>query len=129
MLFSILLYSDYCIDSTGPFHQRISYWSSVLQQNRTTEMERNKERFQFLKWVNSAFENVTVIPPGTGVMHRVNLEYLVRIFITFAIEKQTLSMWYQSASAIVLSVAIYCYTECLGIFLLQGSYSQCFFYS
>ena len=63
--------------STGPFHQRISYWSSALQQNRTTEMERNKERFQFLKWVNSAFENVTVIPPGTGVMHRVNLEYLV----------------------------------------------------
>ena len=48
-----------------------------MQQNRTTEMERNKERFQFLKWVNSAFENVTVIPPGTGVMHRVNLEYLV----------------------------------------------------
>ena len=63
---------------TGPFHQRMSHWSGVLQQNRTTEMDRNKERFQFLKWVNSAFKNVTVIPPGTGVMHRVNLEYLVR---------------------------------------------------
>ena len=55
----------------------MSHWSGVLQQNRTTEMDRNKERFQFLKWVDSAFKNVTVIPPGTGVMHRVNLEYLV----------------------------------------------------
>jgi len=43
-------------------------------------MDRNKERFQFLKWVDSAFPNVTVIPPGTGVMHRVNLEYLVNLF-------------------------------------------------
>lgn len=62
-----------------PFHQRISHWSTFLRQNRSSEMERNQERFQFLKWVDSAFQKVTVIPPGTGVMHKVNLEYLARV--------------------------------------------------
>ena len=66
-------------DEVCPFHQRLSYWSETLQKNRHSEMEKNCERFQFLKWVDSSFDNITVIPPGTGVMHQVNLEYLARI--------------------------------------------------
>ena len=66
-------------DEVCPFHQRMSYWAETLQKNRRSEMEKNDERFQFLKWVDSTFENVTVVPPGTGVMHQVNLEYLSRV--------------------------------------------------
>ena len=66
-------------DEVCPFHQRMSYWSETLQKNRRSEMQKNDERFQFLKWVDSTFENVTVVPPGTGVMHQVNLEYLSRL--------------------------------------------------
>ena len=45
-------------------------------------MSKNEERFQFLKWVDKAFKNITVIPPGTGVLHQVNLEYLARVVAT-----------------------------------------------
>lgn len=66
-------------DEICPFHQRISYWSETLQKNRHSEMQKNDERFQFLKYVDASFDNITVIPPGTGVMHQVNLEYLARV--------------------------------------------------
>jgi aconitate hydratase len=62
-----------------PFHHRMSYWADLLHKNQDQEFQRNAERFGFLKWVNGAFKNITVIPPGTGVMHQVNLEYLARI--------------------------------------------------
>ncbi len=62
-----------------PFHHRISYWSDELRRSEETEFRRNEERFAFLKWVDMAFKNITVIPPGTGVMHQVNLEYLARV--------------------------------------------------
>ena len=66
-------------DEICPFHQRISYWSDMLNKNQEAEFGRNRERFSFLKWVDKAFDNITVIPPGTGVMHQVNLEYLARV--------------------------------------------------
>jgi len=66
-------------DEICPFHQRMSYWSDMLSKNQESEFGRNKERFCFLKWVDKAFGNITVIPPGTGVMHQVNLEYLARV--------------------------------------------------
>jgi aconitate hydratase len=44
--------------------------------NTNLEMERNKERYVFLKWGQKAFENFRVVPPGTGICHQVNLEYL-----------------------------------------------------
>ena len=66
-------------DEVCPFHMRMSYWAETLQKNRVSEMQKNCERFQFLKYVNASFPNITVIPPGTGVMHQVNLEYLARI--------------------------------------------------
>ena len=42
-------------------------------------MERNKERYQFLRWAQTAFDNLRVVPPGTGICHQVNLEYLGKV--------------------------------------------------
>ena len=50
----------------------------AFQMNVDREYERNMERYQFLKWGQSAFENFRVVPPGTGICHQVNLEYLGR---------------------------------------------------
>ena len=48
----------------------------ALQQNMAREFERNRERYQFMKWGMQAFENFRVIPPGVGIVHQVNLEHL-----------------------------------------------------
>ena len=47
-----------------------------FEKNVEREYERNKERYQFLKWGQGAFDNFRVVPPGTGICHQVNLEYL-----------------------------------------------------
>ena len=51
----------------------------ALQQNEELEFVRNRERFEFLKWGQKAFENLLIVPPGSGIVHQVNLEYLARI--------------------------------------------------
>ncbi len=48
----------------------------AFRQNVAKEFERNKERYQFLRWGQQAFNNFRVVPPGTGIVHQVNLEYL-----------------------------------------------------
>jgi aconitate hydratase len=48
----------------------------ALQQNVDREFERNGERYRFLRWGQEAFDNFRVVPPGTGICHQVNLEYL-----------------------------------------------------
>ncbi len=50
--------------------------------NVKLEMERNGERYEFLKWGSKAFDNFRVVPPGTGICHQVNLEYLARVVWT-----------------------------------------------
>ncbi|MGM0524655.1 MAG: aconitate hydratase AcnA [Pseudomonadota bacterium] len=50
--------------------------AEAFKQNVRMEMDRNKERYEFLKWGQGAFENFRVVPPGTGICHQVNLEYL-----------------------------------------------------
>uniref|UniRef100_A0A4W3J2B0 aconitate hydratase n=1 Tax=Callorhinchus milii TaxID=7868 RepID=A0A4W3J2B0_CALMI len=50
-----------------------------LQKNEEIEFERNKERFEFLKWGSKGFQNMRIIPPGSGIIHQVNLEYLARV--------------------------------------------------
>ncbi|KFO19757.1 Cytoplasmic aconitate hydratase [Fukomys damarensis] len=50
-----------------------------LQRNQDLEFERNRERFEFLKWGSQAFRNMRIIPPGSGIIHQVNLEYLARV--------------------------------------------------
>ena len=46
--------------------------------NVELEMERNQERYRFLRWGQTAFDNFSVVPPGTGICHQVNLEYLAK---------------------------------------------------
>lgn len=52
--------------------------SGAFEQNVDIEMQRNGERYAFLRWGQSAFDNFSVVPPGTGICHQVNLEYLGR---------------------------------------------------
>ncbi len=53
--------------------------AAALQFNAEREFERNRERYEFLKWGQQAFDNFTVVPPATGIIHQVNLEYLARV--------------------------------------------------
>nr|XP_023013723.1 cytoplasmic aconitate hydratase-like [Leptinotarsa decemlineata] len=54
----------------------------ALRKNEDMEFERNRERFTFLKWGAKAFDNMLIIPPGSGIIHQVNLEYLARVVFT-----------------------------------------------
>lgn len=47
--------------------------------NESLEFSRNRERFQFLKWGSKAFDNFKIVPPGSGIVHQVNLEYLAPV--------------------------------------------------
>ena len=51
----------------------------AFEQNKDIEYQRNRERYQFLRWGQSAFENFRVVPPGTGIVHQVNIEHLARV--------------------------------------------------
>lgn len=51
----------------------------ALQKNQDLEFERNRERFVFLKWGAAALKNMLIVPPGSGIVHQVNLEYLARV--------------------------------------------------
>ena len=57
---------------------QVDYFGSVeaLRKNIHLEYERNKERYQFLKWGEKAFKNLRIIPPASGIIHQINLEYL-----------------------------------------------------
>ena len=50
-----------------------------FSQNTDIEYERNQERYRFLRWGQSAFDEFKVVPPGTGIVHQVNIEYLARV--------------------------------------------------
>jgi aconitate hydratase len=54
----------------------------ALQANLKREFERNQERYQFLRWGQQALDNFRVIPPATGIVHQVNLEYLAKVVLT-----------------------------------------------
>jgi len=55
---------------------------NALQRNVEIEYERNGERYQFLRWGQTAFDDFKVVPPGTGIVHQVNIEYLARVTFT-----------------------------------------------
>ncbi|ODM91228.1 Cytoplasmic aconitate hydratase [Orchesella cincta] len=59
-----------------------------LWRNEDMEFQRNHERFAFLKWGAKAFENMLIVPPGNGIVHQVNLEYLARVVFTKSPEKE-----------------------------------------
>lgn len=53
--------------------------SAALKQNAELEFQRNRERYEFLRWGQGAFENFSVVPPASGICHQVNLEYLGKV--------------------------------------------------
>ncbi|HVY22549.1 MAG TPA: aconitase family protein, partial [Steroidobacteraceae bacterium] len=53
--------------------------ANSLQENTAIEFSRNAERYAFLRWGQTAFENFKVVPPNTGIVHQVNIEYLARV--------------------------------------------------
>lgn len=61
----------------------------AFSQNTSLEYQRNLERYAFLRWGQEAFENFKVVPPGTGIVHQVNLEYLARVIFAKEQNQQT----------------------------------------
>jgi aconitate hydratase len=56
--------------------------SESLQRNAELEFRRNRERYEFLRWGKEAFDKFRVVPPATGIVHQVNLEYLAKVVLT-----------------------------------------------
>ena len=55
--------------------------SSALERNAEIEFQRNRERYEFLRWGQRAFQNFRVVPPATGIVHQVNLEFLAKVVL------------------------------------------------
>jgi aconitate hydratase len=69
----------------------VSGTADALEQNVRIEFERNGERYAFLRWGQEAFENFRVVPPGAGICHQVNLEYLAQVVWTAEVGGATLA--------------------------------------
>ena len=63
----------------------------AFKKNVEIEMQRNGERYQFLRWGQNAFDDFKVVPPGTGICHQVNIEYLARVTFTRDADGKTLA--------------------------------------
>ncbi|GGF32874.1 aconitate hydratase [Marmoricola endophyticus] len=61
----------------------------AFERNVEIEYERNKERYQFLRWGQGAFSDFKVVPPGTGIVHQVNIEHLARVAFTREVDGET----------------------------------------
>ncbi len=63
---------------------QVDFFATIqaLGQNVDLEFQRNRERYQFLRWGQKAFDNFRVVPPATGIVHQVNLEYLAKVVLT-----------------------------------------------
>jgi aconitate hydratase len=72
---------------------QVDFFATADALNRNTEMEfaRNRERYEFLKWGQKAFSNFRVVPPMTGIVHQVNLEYLADVVMTKQDGRETLA--------------------------------------
>ena len=64
---------------------------AAFEENVAIEMNRNTERYRFLRWGQTAFENFRVVPPGTGICHQVNLEYLAKAVWTKEVDGRTVA--------------------------------------
>ena len=60
--------------------------ADALERNVEIEYQRNGERYQFLRWGQTAFDDFKVVPPGTGIVHQVNIEYLARVTYTRTVD-------------------------------------------
>jgi aconitate hydratase len=68
---------DFIVDHSVTVHQ--SGCLDAMAHNMDREITQNKERYEFLRWGSSAFENLRLFPPGTGICHQINLEYLAKV--------------------------------------------------
>src|SRR5437867_4361428 len=66
--------------------------NAALLINAQLEFERNGERYEFLRWGQQAFDNFRVVPPATGIVHQVNLEYLATVVQTRVIDGETVAL-------------------------------------
>ncbi|MGC8608619.1 MAG: aconitate hydratase AcnA [Thermoplasmata archaeon] len=76
-----LINPDVPVDLVIDHSVQVDYYgeSFAIEKNEDLEFSRNSERYKFLKWAQSAFKNLRVVPPGTGIIHQVNLEYLASV--------------------------------------------------
>ncbi len=72
---------------------QVDYYGSAeaFKKNAALEFERNRERYEFLHWAQKAFDHIRVVPPSTGIVHQVNIEYLTKVVLTRRINGQTLA--------------------------------------
>jgi aconitate hydratase len=63
--------------------------TDALVRNAELEFQRNRERYEFLRWGQNAFSNFRVVPPATGIVHQVNLEYLAKVVIVQRLDGET----------------------------------------
>jgi aconitate hydratase len=63
--------------------------ADAFARNVEIEYERNRERYQFLRWGQTAFDDFKVVPPGTGIVHQVNIEHLARVIFSREVESST----------------------------------------
>lgn len=61
----------------------------ALEYNMKLEFERNEERYKFLRWAQDSFDNFRAVPPATGIIHQVNLEYLAKVALTKEVDGET----------------------------------------
>ncbi|MBS2019717.1 MAG: aconitate hydratase, partial [Deltaproteobacteria bacterium] len=66
----------------------------ALHKNAALEFERNQERYRFLKWGQQGFRNFKAVPPDTGIVHQVNLEYLARVVMTAPAQQGAIPLAY-----------------------------------
>jgi aconitate hydratase len=69
----------------------VSGTKDALEQNVRIEFERNGERYAFLRWGQEAFQNFRVVPPGAGICHQVNLEYISQVVWTGEVDGETIA--------------------------------------
>ncbi|MFV9874885.1 MAG: aconitate hydratase AcnA [Rickettsiales endosymbiont of Dermacentor nuttalli] len=72
---------------------QVDHYATInsFKENVAMEVERNQERYEFLRWGQEAFNNFRVVPPGTGICHQVNLEYLAKVVWTDEINGKVLA--------------------------------------
>lgn len=80
---AMLINPQVSVDLVIDHSVQVDYYgtNASYQQNVDREYERNSERYAFLKWAKSSFKNFNVLPPGMGICHQVNLEYLAKVVI------------------------------------------------
>ncbi len=76
------------IDMVIDHSVQVDFFASpdALQRNAELEFQRNRERYEFLHWGQNAFDNFRVVPPATGIIHQVNLEYFAKVVLTREID-------------------------------------------